>query len=94
MATKYIIIKSAGDFSFTTWPIYDGTVGHTEEYARRLARKVSATMKIAPELLEACEAALVRLLDPYLGEDDGERQSGEIDMLMAIIAKAKANDIS
>jgi hypothetical protein len=63
MATKYIIVKSAGDnYNFITWPIYDGTVGHTEEYAKRLARKVSATMKIVPELLEALEATVPALL--------------------------------
>lgn len=42
----------------------------------------------APELLAASQAALARLLDPYLGEDDGERQNEEIDMLAAAIAKA------
>lgn len=47
----------------------------------------------APDLLAACEAALERLLDPYLGEDD-ERQSDEIDMLAAAIAKATGNPVT
>lgn len=61
METKYIIVKSAGDdYSFTTWPIYDGTVtvGHTEEYAKLLAERVTATMKIVPELVAELENAL------------------------------------
>lgn len=41
----------------------------------------------APELYAACRAALRRLYDPYLGEDDGERQQPEIEMLSAVIAK-------
>ena len=41
----------------------------------------------APELFEACHAALMRLCDPYLGEDEGERQQPEIEMLAAAIAK-------
>lgn len=39
------------------------------------------------ELREAAEAAYTRLIDPYLGEDNGERQQPEIDMLEAVLAK-------
>jgi len=48
----------------------------------------------APELLAASQAALARLLDPYLGEDDGERQNEEIDMLAAAIAKATGSPVT
>ena len=42
-----------------------------------------------PDLLAAAKAALDRLCDPYVGEDDGERQRPEIAALEQAIAKAE-----
>ena len=41
------------------------------------------------DLLTACRNALAALTDPYLGEDDGERQQPEIQELTAVIARAE-----
>ena len=49
------------------------------------ARLIAAS----PDLLAAAKAALDRLCDPYLGEDDGERQRPEIAALEQAIAKAE-----
>ena len=49
------------------------------------ARLITAS----PDLLAAAKAALDRLCDPYLGEDDGERQRPEIAALEQAIAKAE-----
>jgi len=46
----------------------------------------------APDLLAAAKAALDRLCDPYLGEDDGERQRPEIAALEQAIAKAEGRE--
>ena len=45
--------------------------------------------QLCRELLAACRAALARLQDPYLGEDDGRRQAGEIAQLERVIKKAE-----
>ena len=52
------------------------------------ARLIAAS----PDLLAAAKAALDRLCDPYLGEDDGERQRPEIAALEQAIAKVEGPD--
>ena len=56
---------------------------HNQEEAN--ARLIAAS----PDLLAAAKAALDRLCDPYLGEDDGERQRPEIAALEQAIAKVE-----
>jgi len=38
-------------------------------------------------LVRACKNALDRLTDPYLGEDDGERQKPEVEELRSVLKK-------
>ena len=45
------------------------------------------------KLLAACKAALDRLTDPYLGEDDGARAQPEIELLEQVIAEAEGSEI-
>ena len=67
------------------------TAGHScnrtgrQEDQEANARLIAAS----PDLLAAAKAALDRLCDPYLGEDDGERQRPEIAALEQAIAKAE-----
>ena len=76
------IIYDASDLD-GTGPDGHGVVclGATLEDARLIAA--------SPDLLAAAKAALDRLCDPYLGEDDGERQRPEIAALEQAIAKAE-----
>jgi len=43
----------------------------------------------ALDLFDACQVALDRLVDPYLGEDEGQRQEQDIALLVQAIANAK-----
>ena len=45
--------------------------------------------RLCQDLLAACRAALTRLQDPYLGEDEGQRQASEIAQLERVIKKAE-----
>ena len=66
----------------------DGPDGHgmvCQDAVIEDARLIAAS----PDLLAAAKAALDRLCDPYLGEDDGERQRPEIAALEQAIAKAE-----
>ena len=72
-------IRAAGDLMGTI--IHGGAMDAN-------ARLIAAS----PDLLAAAKAALDRLCDPYLGEDDGERQRPEIAALEQAIAKVEGPD--
>lgn len=53
------------------------------------ARLLELLIEEHKELTAACRAALERLTDPYLGEDEGQRQALEIEQLRAVLAKVE-----
>jgi hypothetical protein len=76
--------------------IYDANDTDEDDRHGMVCRDVVTTdahlICAAPDLLRISKRALETLCDPYLGEDNGERQSWVIRDLERIIAKAEREE--